>query len=125
MTTDEVTQRRIEWIKALRSGKFGQTRGVLRYGNTYCCLGVACELAHLKGLINREPDRNGEYIYSGSGIGFASSMQTLLAVDGLEVNLSFSDRSGDQMRAASLNDSARLNFDQIADVLAYEFGLDA
>ena len=34
-----------KWLKALRSGKFKQTRGLLKDGQGgYCCLGVLCEL---------------------------------------------------------------------------------
>jgi hypothetical protein len=33
------------WLRALRSGKFKQCRGVLRQGDTFCCLGVLMELA--------------------------------------------------------------------------------
>lgn len=34
-----------QWIKALRSGKFNQTREALRRkDNSYCCLGVLCQL---------------------------------------------------------------------------------
>ncbi len=35
------------WIKALRSGKFGQTIGKLKENRTneYCCLGVACKIS--------------------------------------------------------------------------------
>jgi hypothetical protein len=32
-----------EWIDALLSGKFNQTTGRLRYKDSFCCLGVACE----------------------------------------------------------------------------------
>jgi len=32
------------WIKALNSGKFKQTRGLLKDVKGYCCLGVLCEL---------------------------------------------------------------------------------
>ena len=37
-----------EWIKALKSGNYVQGAGSLREdrdGTTYCCLGVACEVA--------------------------------------------------------------------------------
>lgn len=46
-----------EWVKALRSGKFRQTKGKLgtktkckngQYG--YCCLGVACEVGEKLGI---------------------------------------------------------------------------
>lgn len=32
------------WVAALRSGEFKQGREVLRRGDEFCCLGVACEL---------------------------------------------------------------------------------
>lgn len=36
-----------KWVKALRSGKYKQGRKLLRNSidNTYCCLGVAAEIA--------------------------------------------------------------------------------
>lgn len=33
-----------KWIKALRSGKFTQTKDVLNREGSYCCLGVACKV---------------------------------------------------------------------------------
>jgi len=34
-----------KWVKALRSGKYKQTRhGKLRIGDAFCCLGVLCDL---------------------------------------------------------------------------------
>ena len=33
-----------KWIKALRSGKYKQGRGYLRYNDKYCCLGVIIKL---------------------------------------------------------------------------------
>lgn len=33
-----------DWIKALRSGKYKQAKGKLRRANSYCCLGVLCNL---------------------------------------------------------------------------------
>lgn len=36
-----------EWVKALRSGEYGQTKDRLWDGkNGYCCLGVACALVN-------------------------------------------------------------------------------
>lgn len=42
-----------EWCKALRSKKYKQGGGTLHdpEDNTYCCLGVLCELAKKKGVI--------------------------------------------------------------------------
>lgn len=32
------------WVKALRSDKYTQGNGLLRYYDEYCCLGVACDV---------------------------------------------------------------------------------
>ena len=32
------------WVKALRSGKYQQSKGALKDAYGFCCLGVACEL---------------------------------------------------------------------------------
>lgn len=34
----------LKWIKALRSGKYKQTKDHLRDKHGYCCLGVACRV---------------------------------------------------------------------------------
>lgn len=33
-----------QWIKALRSGKYKQTRGRLKGDGGFCCLGVLCDV---------------------------------------------------------------------------------
>jgi len=43
-----------KWLEALRSGEFKQTTGTLRAGDSYCCLGVACEVARREGLVKAE-----------------------------------------------------------------------
>lgn len=40
-----------ELVTALRSGEYPQGRGALRWNDTYCCLGVACEVAVRHGVI--------------------------------------------------------------------------
>lgn len=32
------------WLKVLRSGKYKQREGKLKYNHKYCCLGVLCDL---------------------------------------------------------------------------------
>lgn len=32
------------WLEALRSGKYNQTKGHLKRRDSYCCLGVLCDL---------------------------------------------------------------------------------
>lgn len=37
----------LELVAALRSGKYKQGRNQLRYGDKFCCLGVACDISGL------------------------------------------------------------------------------
>lgn len=41
------TEARAAWVEALRSGVYKQGKNYLHEGDTYCCLGVACELYRL------------------------------------------------------------------------------
>jgi hypothetical protein len=43
-TADQQKEHRKLWIEALRSGEYEQTHGKLKLGNSFCCLGVACDL---------------------------------------------------------------------------------
>lgn len=51
------------WIEALRSGKYNQGKGYLCKDDSYCCLGVLCELAVEDGAISRPAPRR---VRSGS-----------------------------------------------------------
>jgi len=39
-----IVKRRKAWAEALMSGKYAQVKGGLRRGDSFCCLGVACDL---------------------------------------------------------------------------------
>lgn len=43
-TPEQIAANRAKWLEALRSGKYQQGRDVLRAGDSFCCLGVACDL---------------------------------------------------------------------------------
>ena len=55
------------WVKALRSGEYGQCEAFLAYDGRYCCLGVACELAVKAGVIPEpvEDESRGCLVYGG------------------------------------------------------------
>lgn len=38
-----------KWVEALRSGEYKQTQGRLRDSDSFCCLGVLCDLVQPKG----------------------------------------------------------------------------
>lgn len=45
-----------QWVAALRSGEYEQGRGVLHHvpTNTFCCLGVLCDLAAKAGVVEAD-----------------------------------------------------------------------
>jgi hypothetical protein len=38
-------QLKAKWVEALRSGDYQQTTGTLRDGDSFCCLGVLCDIS--------------------------------------------------------------------------------
>ena len=43
-----------KWLEALRSGKYEQGTSYLRDGESYCCLGVLCEISGLNDWVPTE-----------------------------------------------------------------------
>lgn len=54
---------KVKWIEALRSGKYKQGKDALRSRNTYCCLGVLCEVVRSQG-------HGGEWVLGDNTDGF-------------------------------------------------------
>ncbi len=105
----------LKWIKALRSGEYKQTTGVLNDSTGFCCLGVGCKVLVDSSLLIR--DRG--FIDGGvaSDQEFAPSWLKAVSDD-------FCTRTGNSLEA--MNDGIRLNaqgltttmtFDEIADLL--------
>ena len=100
-----------EWIKALRSNEYNQTRGALQDDYGYCCLGVLCEIDHYT-TKRRIPFQSGKttYTYSTKNNDFESSCSQLPT--GLMVRLGI---LGDgQAMLIDMNDHGR-SFQYIAD----------
>ena len=87
------------WIEALRSGKYEQCRGALRKGDTFCCLGVACDLIDKDGW-----EKNDMFGMGWKGTGCEST------------DLPFIN-SDEAISLSELNDTARLSFEEIADYI--------
>jgi len=101
------------WIKALRSGEYGQTRTQMRSTETpvacYCCLGVA---AKILGLENEEMD---EAVCLTDNPIFLTRYPNLVA--DLLIK-SVSEEEGVKQlesKLMNLNDNRKLSFSQIAD----------
>ena len=88
---------RQQWIEALESGKYEQGIFFLKNRGQYCCLGVLCEVAGLKGQ-----EKEGITHYEGDS-------RTI----SIELCRSVGLRAGQQIDLASLNDCGA-NFKYIA-----------
>lgn len=52
-----------KWVAALRSGEYKQGKFALNSNNSFCCLGVLCELAKKEGIVNSEHvKQNSDYM---------------------------------------------------------------
>lgn len=56
----------LKWIEALESGEYKQGTGWLRRGNTYCCLGVACDISGLNGWVSDNSEGAEHFRYGGN-----------------------------------------------------------
>lgn len=109
-----------KWVAALRSGRYRQVKGYLRKGNSYCCLGVACELAVAAGVIDpagvsAAKGDNGTFLYAGNSIDLPLKVQEWL---GLSSSIGFYD-NGDHDSLVMANDSG-CRFPRIADIIESE-----
>lgn len=103
-----------EWLLALRSGKYKQGIGQLRYGDFYCCLGVLCDITDKKWFDDSYDDKK------------CVLPQSIMDRYGLEFDLprlsieELKDRRGMSLyiELSRLNDDG-FTFDQIADVIEY------
>jgi hypothetical protein len=97
-----------KWIKALRSGKYKQTREKLcdDKRESFCCLGVLCDVLKLPYTVNYDGQR--AYYYS-------CSMLPIVAV--AMVGLSTSEGDFGSSSLINLNDKSKYSFKKIADVL--------
>lgn len=94
-----------KWIEALRSGKYKQGRGALRNGDTFCCLGVLCDIS---GVAKWDVTR-----YDGELYMPPKSVREWAGLDGYPVYLD--GPTGDDV--SHLNDQMGLSFEEIADLI--------
>lgn len=112
-------------MEALRSGLYVQGRGKLGQADNdgvieYCCLGVACELAHEDGVTIEREVSNDLVVFDGVYDLLPPAVQLWLGVadEDPEVAVDGKVRS---INLSTLNDDAGLNFDQIADIIEKNF----
>lgn len=141
-------------VNALMSGEYAQTSGYLKRTKEgrdtdsekipagYCCLGVGCEISGTGKWVDQEFGDNAIYVTNDGmhhkGAGLTSEkfegpnspyymprpVSDWFELDHKDIKFSWTDRSSDgQARASSMND-IHCTFAQIAECIAYEFGLE-
>jgi len=114
-----------KWVKALRSKKYRQGGGYLHQNDSYCCLGVLCEIAVEEGIIKRKelddynPIEGAVYEY---GIAYYDSgiytlPKSVMEWAGLTSTSPRVVKEGQMRDLPALNDSGNYTFDDIADLI--------
>lgn len=127
----------MEWVKALRSGKYKKGTGHLKNKNevtgekTFCCLGVLCDIMGSKGT----KAENGNYYFPKSDASDSYNDNTGLMPIRLFKKAGMKKNDGElkslSTQLTSLNDSGfwivekgvyeTLNFDEIADLIQINY----
>jgi hypothetical protein len=95
-----------KWVSALRSGNYHQTRGRLKRGDEFCCLGVACDV--LKEAVGGVWEPGGTFRFDTIREGGTLPIQL---ANLLELP------NGAVCELIRMNDTYAKNFNQIADYL--------
>jgi len=106
----DVRANRTKWVKALRSGKYEQAKGVLHNGTGYCCLGVLCVVAGM----TPERDEDEEFRFDGNR---ACAPEIATRFVGLRTN-NGGYKYGDH--ALTEKNDAGMTFNEIADLIESE-----
>ena len=113
MAKKRLTKVQKGWLEALWSGKYKQTRGCLRNNDTFCCLGVACDIYAKEKKVKWGHKRYGATYFMGSDDLLPSSVKEWLGL--------FSEsgrvKQGPYANLTALNDYKKLTFKQIADFI--------
>lgn len=117
-------------VDALRSGRYKQVKDALRIDDSYCCLGVACDISGLgewKGTNIYDDD--GRFVETQwsyrlpNGVAHSSVLPPPVAYYyGFEsVNPLLSDEFGNMYEASAFNDQKDYDFNKIADLFEREY----
>lgn len=106
---------RTKWVEALRSGKYTQARGVLREENSYCCLGVACDVAGVPWRLLASDSKKYSVPHNGEkfiGLGY----ENWLSLPG-PIRDKLGLAGNQEKDLANMNDFKHLSFKEIADAI--------
>lgn len=127
------------WLEALTSGEYEQGKGYLRIQgeegkDSFCCLGVLCDLAEKEGITTSEPPAGTEnscgdvecdvcnshkpYLYNSQSGALPRRVQEWSGVSG---NGNLTKEVEGVNSLVLLNDDAGYDFNQIAEVIREQF----
>lgn len=119
---------RLRWEEALRSGNYNQTQETLGQvdpetkAESFCCLGVLCEIAAQDGVVDKSVDEEGKIYYLPPDNSENPEYSVLPGVVAEWAGVWNSNPDvvveGDEISLAHVNDKLEYNFDQIADLIA-------
>jgi hypothetical protein len=112
------------WVKALRSRKYKQGKNYLhttspQFVDRFCCLGVLCDLAANRKIVDRTVDDAGTVFYDGES---QTLPRSVMKWAGIEDSIgSFVRKSdGNDIDLAALNDE-NMKFNKIANYIEKYF----
>lgn len=129
------------WVAALRSGNYVQTEGALRkmvVGSDtprFCCLGVATEVAIMRGAVTGlrhalrdEGDEGGGYVAINPSDHYENgtlpeAVREWLGVASSNPSIARVTNEGGSVEATGANDTLKWDFNRIADELEYTYML--
>lgn len=118
-----------KWLEALRSGKYLQGKGNLynKIDNTYCCLGVLCDVMNVPIFDTDNPHT--KFVSFGtpddfSSAGLPASVREAAGIEGAYGDFTRHDESlgypiTDSL--AHINDTSGMDFNEIALIIEQEF----
>lgn len=107
------------WVEALRSGEYKQGKGQLaiRKEDTFCCLGVACEIAAKNGA-ELEIRNDGDFrYYDDHETDLPPSVFAWLGLGPDEDTLDVRTKASEYTDVITLNDQLEWSFEDIADAI--------
>lgn len=102
------------WTAALRSGRFNQGFYQLAADDSYCCLGVLCEIAVQEGVIDTATELNGEKRYGSQKTYLPQQVVDWADLESRSPQVEVSEGS---RSLSSLNDSRFYDFNKIANLI--------
>ena len=107
-----------KWVKALRSGKYKQAQEQLKDGNSYCCLGVLCQLHAKETKLGKWMTTDNEYYpinyVVGKSVGDVELPTAVMKWAGLSLPYGISVKG---LTLTHLYDNHGKTFKELADII--------